>query len=84
MGKLRLIVKKCRQHAGSQLVKISSAAQVDVIGPFLDQPGPHTESLCLTANSKSRTCVLKTNAKKDIIHFDVVNYFVLTPECGPA
>lgn len=36
---------------GSQFLKVSSAAQVDVIGPFLDQPGPHTENLCLTANS---------------------------------
>lgn len=32
--------------------KVSSAAQVDAIGPFLDQPGPHTENLCLTANSE--------------------------------
>lgn len=32
--------------------KVSSAAQVDVIGPFLEQPGPHTGNLCLSANSE--------------------------------
>ena len=35
-----------------KLCLIDSFMQADVIGPFLDQPGPHTESLCLTANTE--------------------------------
>lgn len=40
--------------------------------------------MCLTADAKVGHAHLEKNAKKDIIHFDVVNYLVVTWKCGPT
>lgn len=55
-----------------------------MIGPFLAQPEPPTENVCLTAHSEVGHACMKPKAKRYISHFDVLNYFVLTPERGPA